>query len=134
LTWARLVTPAGYYLQSHGVVPTLCTGTLSDDDRSLDAALHAVGETGPGGVSASQPRATLSDAAWKALRQACPAKTESPPLDLKIAERVLADPVRYGEAVSAIRPATTQPPHAGEPPVPALTARRGSLSSATDTP
>jgi carboxyl-terminal processing protease len=134
LTWARLVTPSGYFLQSHGVVPTLCTNALSDDDRSLDAALRGAGDTASGGVSASQPRASLSDGAWTRLRQSCPARTESPPLDLKIAERVLADPVRYGEAVSAIHPITAPPLHSGQTPDAALTAVSGSLSSKSRIP
>jgi carboxyl-terminal processing protease len=135
LTWARLVTPSGYYLQAHGVVPTLCTSALSDDDRSLDAALHRTADAAPGAVSASQPRASLSDTAWTALRHGCPARTESPPLDLKIAERVLADPVRYGEAVSAIRPAAAPALHSGQmPAAPALTAVTGSLSSKSRIP
>jgi carboxyl-terminal processing protease len=124
LTWARLVTPSGYFLQAHGVVPTLCTSVLSDDDRSLDAALHRTTD------ASSQPRASLNDPGWTALRQSCPARTESSPLDVKIAERVLADPVRYGEAVSAIHPLPAPPPHAGQAlPAPALTALGGSLSS-----
>jgi len=131
LTWARLVTPSGYYLQAHGVVPTLCTNALSDDERSLDAALKRTADPPAGGVSVSEPRASLGDQAWAALRQACPARTDSPPLDVKIAERVLADPARYGEAVGAIH-APVPPLHSGQAPTaPALTATRGSLSSKT---
>jgi hypothetical protein len=64
------------------------------------------------------------------LRRSCPARNESPPLDLKIAERVLADPVRYGEAVSAIHPIAAPPLHSGQTPAgAALTAVNGSLSS-----
>jgi carboxyl-terminal processing protease len=131
LTWARLVTPSGYYLQAHGVVPTLCTSALAgDDDRSLEAALHRTADATADGVSASAPRATLSDAAWSTLRRSCPARPESPTLDVKIAERVLADPVRYGEAVSAIHPAAPPALHSGRPPrLAALTAVGGSLSS-----
>ena len=54
LTWARLVTPSGYLLQEHGVVPTLCTSGLGDDDRfgryRAAAALHAAGA-----VAATRP-------------------------------------------------------------------------------
>jgi len=136
LTWARLVTPSGYYLQAHGVVPTLCTAEWgSDDDRSLDAALHRTSDATPDGVSASAPRASLSDAAWSVLRHSCPARPGSPALDVKIAERVLGDPVRYGEAVSAIHPPSAPALHSGEaPPVAALTAVSGSLSSKPRTP
>jgi carboxyl-terminal processing protease len=130
LTWARLVTPSGYYLQSHGVVPTLCTSIISDDDSSLDAALRHTADAAPGVVSANQPRASLTDQTWATLRQECPARTTSPPLDLKIAERILADPARYGEAVSAIRPMAPPPLHSGQtPPAAALTAVSGPLSS-----
>jgi carboxyl-terminal processing protease len=134
LTWARLVTPSGYYLQSHGVVPTLCTAGIPDDDHALDAALHRAADAGTDAVSASRPRASLDDNAWKLLRQTCPAKTESPPVDLKIAERVLTDPVRYGQAVGAIHPAAP-PLHSGQtPPGSALTAAGRPLSSKTRTP
>ncbi|MBV8776899.1 MAG: PDZ domain-containing protein, partial [Alphaproteobacteria bacterium] len=126
LTWARLVTPSGYYLQQHGVVPTLCTSGLGDGDAALDAA------TRPGAASAaadpSRPRASLDDPSWSALRRACPAQQTSPALDLKVAERVLSDPARYTAAldvihaknVSALSPA----PGAG-----ALTASGAGLSS-----
>jgi carboxyl-terminal processing protease len=134
LTWARLVTPSGYYLQSHGVVPTLCTAGIPDDDHALDAALHRAADAGTDAVSASRPRASLDDNAWKLLRQTCPAKTESPPVDLKIAERVLTDPVRYGQAVGAIHPAAP-PLHSGQtPPGSALTAASRPLSSKTRIP
>jgi carboxyl-terminal processing protease len=134
LTWARLVTPSGYYLQSHGVVPTLCTSAISDDDRSLDAALHNA-DTAAGGVSLDQPRASLSDQAWTILRQSCPSRTESSQLDIKIAERVLNDPARYGEAVGAIRTAPSPALHSGQAsPAAALTALPRSLFSETRIP
>ncbi len=40
LTWAQLVAPAGYLLHEHGVVPTLCTSDLGDDDQSVQTALQ----------------------------------------------------------------------------------------------
>jgi carboxyl-terminal processing protease len=136
LTWARLVTPSGYYLQAHGVVPTLCTAQLADSDGALDAALHRVADAAPDAVSASRPRASLDDNAWKQLRQTCPARNESPSIDLKIAERVLTDPARYSQAVGAIRP-TPAPPalRSGQtPPGAALTAAGRPLSSQTRIP
>lgn len=134
LTWARLVTPSGYYLQSHGVVPTLCTSGLADSDGALDTALHRTVDAAPDAVSAARPRASLDDNAWRELRQNCPARTETPPLDLKIAERVLTDPARYSQAVSAIHPAAPTL-HSGQNPVaPALTASTPPLSSKTPIP
>jgi carboxyl-terminal processing protease len=125
LTWARLVTPSGYYLQEHGVVPTLCTSGLSDDEQSLELALRQTTTVAPGAVSASRPRSSLDERAWSMLRQACPARPGSPALDIKVAERVLADPTRYGQAVSAIHPVASPPPQGAvlTPDTPALSSR-----------
>ncbi len=134
LTWARLVTPSGYYLQTHGVVPTLCTAGLADDDGALDVALRRTADAAPDVVSASRPRASLDENAWRQLRQTCPARMASPAVDVKIAERVLTDPTRYGQAVGAIHP-TAPSLHSGQtPPAPALTAAAPPLSSKTPIP
>jgi large subunit ribosomal protein L33 len=86
-------------------VPTLCTSGLGDDEQSLELALRQTTTVAPGALSASRPRASLDERAWSMLRRACPALPGSPALDIKVAERVLADPTRYGQAVGAIRPA-----------------------------
>jgi carboxyl-terminal processing protease len=125
ITWARLVTPSGYYLQQHGVVPTLCTSGLSDSDSALDAVLRPVGSG-----NASYPRASLNDTAWSTLRQGCPARSTASPLDVKLAERVLADPARYSAALGAIHPANAAQLSAGA----ALTEGGSGLSSAPRTP
>ena len=106
LTWARLVTPEGYFLQTHGVVPTLCTSGLSDDESSLDIGLQRVSAGSVAGL-AVRPRAALDDPAWSALRRSCPPRRTSPPIDLQLAEHVLADPKLYSEALQAL-PAATQ--------------------------
>jgi carboxyl-terminal processing protease len=133
LTWARLVTPSGYFLQQHGVVPTLCTSGLGDSDGALDAVLHHTVDTGAS--DASRPRASLDDPSWSALRRSCPAQQTSPAVDLKLAERVLSDPARYRAALGAIRPASMS---ALAPPSPApavgLTAVDGGLSSMPRSP
>ena len=98
LTWARLVTPSGYYIQTHGVVPTLCTADLADDDRGLAAGLQRASTVG------ARPRAGLDERSWAELRKACPSKQTSPALDVKLAERILADPRLYSDALHAIRP------------------------------
>ena len=41
LTWAQLVTPSGYLLHAHGVVPNLCTSDLGDDDNAVQIASAA---------------------------------------------------------------------------------------------
>ena len=43
LTWAQLVTPSGYLLHEHGVVPTLCTSDLGDDDRFVQISNSTCG-------------------------------------------------------------------------------------------
>src|SRR5207237_280218 len=95
LTWAQLVTPSGYHLQSHGVVPTLCTSGLADDEGSVQAALQRVG--GAGAVAVS--RRGLDEQDWARLRQSCPGREIKPAIDLKLAERLLADPRLYSQAL-----------------------------------
>jgi len=133
LTWARLVTPSGYFLQQHGVVPTVCTSGAGDTNGSIDTVLgRPVDSTD---ADASRPRASLNDAAWAALRKSCPPEAVSPALDLKVAERVLSDPGRYAAALSAIHPSgmSALPPGA-RPADAALTERGGGLSSTPRTP
>jgi len=100
LTWARLVTPSGYYLQTHGVVPTLCTSDLGDDAGSLQRGLQRAGAGAP-----AMPRARggLDERAWSDLRQSCPARQTSPAIDLKLAEHLLSDQRIYASALSASR-------------------------------
>jgi carboxyl-terminal processing protease len=133
LTWARLVTPSGYFLQQHGVVPTLCTSGLGDTDGSLDAVLRRPVDAGD--IDASHPRASLNDVAWTALRQSCPAQAGTPAIDLKVAERVLSDPARYSAALGAIHSAGVSTLISRAPTTDAaLTAGGGGLSSPARTP
>ena len=115
LTWARLVTPAGYYLQTHGVVPTLCTSDLGDDEASVQRALQRAGAMAPISPAVLRGRGGLDERAWSDLRHSCPARTTSPAIDLKLAERVLGDPRLYASAVHALRPST----HVAHNPAPA---------------
>jgi carboxyl-terminal processing protease len=133
LTWARLVTPSGYYLQHHGVVPTLCTAGLGDTNAAVDTVMRRPIEAGNADIS--HPRASLSDAAWSTLRQNCPAESKSSPLDIRIAEQVLSDPARYAAALGAIHPAgvSANLPQPGPPDV-ALTAGGSGLSSPPRSP
>jgi carboxyl-terminal processing protease len=133
LTWARLVTPSGYYLQQHGVVPTLCTAGVGDSDASADTVLSRPVDAAD--ADASRPRVSLNDAAWAALRKSCPAETTSPALDLKVAERVLSDPARYTAALGAIHPSGASAAPPGVPTADAaLTAKGSGLSSPPRTP
>jgi carboxyl-terminal processing protease len=105
LTWAKLVTPAGYILHQHGVIPTFCTSppvetpeatedTAARIARILDRGTH------PASGIENEPRSALSDADWTALRDACPAESAAPPLDLKLAKQVLSNPALYAQALS----------------------------------
>ncbi|HEX5321236.1 MAG TPA: S41 family peptidase [Stellaceae bacterium] len=102
LTWARLISPSGYLLEAHGVVPTLCTADLADNPRALEIAMQRAR-----GGSASPSRAGLDERGWAALRRTCPGNHESPQADIKIAERLLADPALYAAALQVL-PAATQ--------------------------
>ena len=101
-TWARLLTPSGYRLDAHGVVPTLCTSGLGDDSVALEAAVARAGAAAP--PSSASARAALDEPAWSRLRRSCPARHSSPAIDIKLAERLLADPRLYSAALHAIPP------------------------------
>jgi carboxyl-terminal processing protease len=130
LTWARLVTPSGYYLQAHGVVPTLCTAGIADSPGAVDAILQRPVDARD--VDASHPRASLTDAAWSTLRRSCPTEAANSPLDLKVAERLLSDPTRYAAALGALHP--TASAALVSPGEAALTAGGSGLSSPSRTP
>ena len=99
LTWAQLVTPSGYLLHEHGVIPTLCTSDLGDDDNSVQIALQ---RTNAVGSPAPRPRASLDESAWSQLRRACPARQGDHAIDIKVAKRLLADPTLFSQAVHAL--------------------------------
>ncbi|HTS92030.1 MAG TPA: S41 family peptidase [Stellaceae bacterium] len=112
VTWAKLVTPEGYILHEHGVVPTLCTADLGDDDGSVTKAIQQGSTTGTG--LSGRPRIALDDKGWTELRGSCPAQRVDRSVDLKIAERLLQDPVLYTRVLNAMpieaaRTAAAQP-------------------------
>jgi carboxyl-terminal processing protease len=131
LTWAQLVAPSGYFLHQHGVVPTLCTSDLGDDDTSVQVALQRTNASAP---LAPRSRASLDESAWSQLRRACPARQGDHEIDVKVAKRLLSDPVLYGQAVQTI---SATPHVASAPPLdtataptePDLTGTGGSLFS-----
>jgi carboxyl-terminal processing protease len=133
LTWAQLVTPSGYFLHQHGVVPNLCTSDLGDDDTSVQVALQRATASSAASALAPRARASLDEDAWSQLRRSCPARQGDHQIDVKVANLLLADPVLYSEAVHAISPSqnlAAAPAASAVTPVdPALTGSRGSLSS-----
>jgi carboxyl-terminal processing protease len=95
VTWARLLTPAGYVLHEHGVVPTVCTADLPEAGGGLGAALrHESAEL-------AHPRASLDEAGWRRLRALCPGEREDREVDVVAAKRVLEDPALYARALGA---------------------------------
>ncbi len=124
VTWARLITPSGYLLQYHGVVPTVCTAGLAENGGTVEGEMLRARMAAPA-------RTGLDEHGWSELRHTCPASRTSPPIDLKLAERVLADPKLYAEAVHALsagtRIAQGSPPDA--PAAPGLTGADHALSS-----
>ncbi len=138
LTWAQLVAPSGYLLNEHGVVPTVCTSDLEDDGRSLQIALQRASELSAVSPLTGHPRASLDERGWLRLRGSCPARDSERAIDVAVAERLLTDPVRYGQAVHVIlpdpslaeKPVGTAPASAG----PILTGADGSLSSGLGNP
>jgi carboxyl-terminal processing protease len=155
LTWAQLVSPAGYPLNAHGVVPTVCTSDLGDDSRAMQTALQrANGSSAPSPLTA-RPRASLDDSGWDQLRRSCPPRLGDRTIDVAVAERLLADPALYSQAVHVMtaastlaaqpiaapaEPASTGPASTGpaltQPALtgPALTGVEGSLSSGSRNP
>jgi carboxyl-terminal processing protease len=133
LTWAELIAPAGYSLNGHGVVPTICTSDLGNDAQSIAAALQRISPAGASSSVAAVLRASLDDAGWAELRRSCPPRTGDRAIDLAVAERLLADPVLYSEAVHMIgaSPSLAAKPVGTAPGLSegALTGIDGSLSS-----
>ncbi len=136
LTWAQLVAPSGYLLHQHGVVPTLCTSDLGDDDRFVQMAIQRAAASPAAAPAATRARASLDENAWSQLRRSCPARPDDHEIDVKVAKRLLADPVLYSQAVHAIgaNPSVAAVPAAAPPTVPALTAASPALSSSPHNP
>ena len=78
-------------------------------------------------------RASLDEGAWSQLRRSCPARQGDHEIDVKVAKRLLADPVLYSQAVHAISAtphlATAPLAAATAPAEPALTGAGSPLSS-----
>jgi carboxyl-terminal processing protease len=137
LTWAVLLAPSGYPLNGHGVVPTLCTSDLGDDGQALRIALERAGSVSLSPLT-PRPRASLSEADWSQLRRSCPERLGDHAIDMAVAQRLLADPDLFSQAVHVIAPtaklAAGGSGAAGAAARPDLTGRPGSLLSGTHAP
>jgi carboxyl-terminal processing protease len=107
LTWARLVTPEGYLLEHHGVVPNLCTSRLAGAGDWSSILLRQA--RAPGRLSA-KPRRSLDEAGWEALRRSCPRRRKARSIDLKVAARLLSDPPLYRRALRLVAAAALAAP------------------------
>jgi carboxyl-terminal processing protease len=138
LTWAQLVAPSGYLLHQHGVVPTLCTSDLGDDDYSVQIAIQRAAASSAAQPNATRARASLDESSWSQLRGSCPTRQGDHEIDVKVAKRLLADPVLYSQAVHAITasPSVAAVPVAAPPAVveSALTGGDRALSSSPRNP
>jgi len=95
VTWAQLVPPRGYFLNHHGVVPTVCTANLADN---ADAAAVLQKSPAPELVKA---RDDLDDGGWTSLRALCPAQRVDRAVDLTLARQTVENPVLYGRLLKA---------------------------------
>jgi carboxyl-terminal processing protease len=109
------------------VVPTICTADLGDNAAATEAGLRRV-TAAPGTGPAFSPRAGLDERGWAELRQSCPPRHGNPAVDLTLAERLLAEPKLYSEAIGAL-PAAARAAQRAAAPEAALTGVDRTLSS-----
>jgi carboxyl-terminal processing protease len=134
LTWALLLAPSGYLLNQHGVVPTLCTSDLGNGDGALRIALERANALALPPLT-QEPRASLSEAEWAKLRRSCPARLGDPPIDMTVAESLLADTQLFAQAVHVLAARTPKLAAAKSAASgPRLTGASGSLLSGTRSP
>jgi carboxyl-terminal processing protease len=91
VTWAQLITPGGYQLNTHGVVPTVCTADLPDTPDTVNTLLSDSAK--PAGLA--QSRVSLDDDGWHRLRALCPAQRDKRSIDSLAATRLLSSPTLY---------------------------------------
>jgi carboxyl-terminal processing protease len=99
VTWARVLAPRGWPLQSLGVMPQICTSLGANAVTSqLTALEHGKNLMAPALASARAARAPLPVEAVLKIRDQCPADIGGD-LDLTAAEFLLAHPPAYQAAL-----------------------------------
>lgn len=106
VTWAQIITAGGYPLNTHGVVPTICTSDLADTPANAAKLLADAARPVPAALA--EPRAGLDDRGWQVLRSLCPARRDDRRLDTLVAERLVDDPALYGRAIASLQPAAAR--------------------------
>jgi len=102
VTWAQIITAGGYQLNTHGVVPTICTSQQAD--TAANAAVLVPVSTNPVQPALARARVSLDDSGWQHLRALCPADRDKNQLDELVAQRLLDSPVVYREAIASMEP------------------------------
>jgi len=105
VTWAQIITAGGYQLNTHGVVPTVCTSQQADSQANVAKLLPA--SASPIQPSLLRSRISLDDQGWKHLRSLCPAEREKSNLDELVAARLLDTPAIYHAAITSMQPGST---------------------------
>jgi carboxyl-terminal processing protease len=103
VTWAQIITAGGYQLNTHGVVPTVCTSQQADNQANAVRLLPA--SSAPIQPSLLRSRISLDDQGWQHLRSLCPAEREKSSLDELVATRLLDTPTIYHAAITSMQPA-----------------------------
>jgi carboxyl-terminal processing protease len=102
VTWAQIITAGGYQLNTHGVVPTVCTSEQADSQANAVKLLPA--SASPIQPSLLRSRISLDDKGWEHLRSSCPAEREKSSLDELVATRLLDTPAIYHAAITSMQP------------------------------
>ena len=102
VTWAQIITAGGYQLNTHGVVPTVCTSQQADSQASAVKLLPA--SAAPLQPSLLRSRISLDDKGWEHLRSLCPAEHAKTGLDELVAARLLDTPAIYHAAIASMQP------------------------------
>jgi hypothetical protein len=104
VTWAQLITPGGYRLNTHGVVPTVCTSDLPDTPDTVNTLLSD--SAAPAGLA--QSRVSLDDDGWRRLRALCPAQRDKRGIDSLAATRLLSSPTLYQHVLAELSHPTSR--------------------------
>jgi carboxyl-terminal processing protease len=105
LTWARMHAPSGYVLHRLGVLPTICTGRISDSAAAVKAFTATDGETIRRDFQARRNANQATEDQLVTLKKLCPWQPhEGEDLDLEIAEAILKQRALYEKLLAFARP------------------------------
>jgi len=99
LTWAHMIAPAGFNLQSHGIIPAICTSAsdteLSNMMTAIRSDVPAAGTILNAALASRSAIRTNPDLA----RERCPPARTEPPEDQEIAKYLLEHRSLYTRAL-----------------------------------